>query len=61
MASDIDQRKADLIVAAKASLRTAQRSQTWGQRVQAIARMNAASKLAKASMTKSVRSTKKPG
>lgn len=54
MASDLDQRKADLIVAAKASLRAAQRSRTWEQRVQAIARMNIASKLAKAGMKKSL-------
>lgn len=58
MESDFDQRKAAHIVAAKASFRAAQRSQTWEQRVQAIARMNAASKLAKAGMTKSTKSAK---
>lgn len=53
MESNSDQRKSDLIIAAKASLRSAQRNRTWEQRVQAIARMNAASKLAKAGMLKS--------
>lgn len=52
MESELDQRKAALIVAAKASFRATQRKQTWEQRVQAIARMNAASKLAKAGMMK---------
>ena len=36
-----------LIVSAKKSLREAQRSRTWEQRVAAIARMNAANKIAK--------------
>jgi hypothetical protein len=56
--SDFDQRKADLIVAVKASFRAAQRNRTWEQRVQAIARMNAASKLAKAGMTKTMKRAK---
>lgn len=59
MESDLDQRKAAHIIAAKASFRAAERSQTWEQRVQAIARMNAASKLAKAGMMKSTKSAKR--
>jgi hypothetical protein len=55
MESDLDKRKTDIIVTAKASFRAAQRNRTWEQRVQAIARMNAASKLAKAGMIKSKR------
>ena len=58
MESDLDQRKAAHIIAAKTSLRAAQRCRTWEQRVQAIARMNAASKLAKAGMMKSTKGTK---
>ena len=50
---DLDQRKAAYIVSAKASYRAEQSRQSWEQRVQAIARMNAASKLAKAAMKKS--------
>ena len=41
-----------LIVAAKESLRAEQRAKTWEERVQAIARMNVASKQAKASMAR---------
>ena len=55
MESDLDQHKAAHIVAAKAALRAAQRGQTWEQRVRAIARMNAASRLAKAGMMKSTK------
>lgn len=51
--TDLDERKTALIVAAKASFRSAQKSLTWEQRVEAIARMNVASKLAKAGMLKS--------
>jgi hypothetical protein len=56
MESDFDLQKAALIVVVKASFRADQRSQTWEQRVQAIARMNAASKLAKSGMRKSAKS-----
>lgn len=58
MTTDSDQRKTSLIIAAKASLRATRRNQTWEQRVQAFARMNEASKLAKAGMKKSVMSAK---
>lgn len=60
MESEIDQRKAAYVAAAKASLRAAQRTRTWEQRVQAIARMNAASKIAKAGMLKSAKSRGAP-
>ena len=50
---DLDERKMTYIVAANASFRAAQSSRTWEQRVEAIARMNVASKLAKAGMRKS--------
>ena len=43
--SDFD--RTELIVSAKKSLREAQRARTWEQRVAAIARMNAANKIAK--------------
>ena len=42
-----DKQSLALIVSAKKSLRDAQRSRTWEQRVAAIARMNAANKIAK--------------
>ena len=45
-----DQDKTALIVAAKTAFRQDQRNKTWVLRVAAIARMNAASKLAKAAM-----------
>jgi len=44
--SDSDAARQKLIVANKQSLREAQRTQTWEQRVAAIARMNAANKIA---------------
>ncbi len=58
MESDLDEQKTGFIVKVKASFRATQRNQTWKQRVQAIARMNAASKLAKAGMIKSTRRVK---
>ena len=53
MSTNSDKEKMAHIVAAKASLRVDQKGKTWEQRVQAIARMNAADKLAKAAMLKS--------
>ena len=47
-----DKEKMTHIVAAKAAFRVEQASKTWEQRVQAIVRMNAADKLAKAAMRK---------
>lgn len=58
MTIDSDQRKTSLIIAAKVSLRAARRKQTWEQRVQAIARMNEAGKLANAGMKKSAMAAK---
>ena len=52
MGTDSDKEKMQLIVAAKASFRADQGNKTWEQRVQAIARMNVADKLAKAAMMK---------
>lgn len=46
----LDAQKTAMIIAAKQSFRDAQRNQTWEQKVAAIARMNAASKIAKAAM-----------
>ena len=47
MSQQSDSERTVLIVSAKKSLREAQRSRTWEQRVAAIARMNAANKIAK--------------
>ena len=47
MSQQSDSERTALIVSAKTSLREAQRSRTWEQRVAAIARMNAANKIAK--------------
>ncbi len=52
MLESTDKQSLALIIAAKATLRKAQQSRTWEERVQAIARMNTANKLAKASWTK---------
>ena len=52
--TDLDERKTALIVSAKAAFRSAQTFLTWKQRVEAIARMNVASKLAKEGMLKSM-------
>ncbi|MCY7388110.1 MAG: hypothetical protein LH481_08600 [Burkholderiales bacterium] len=52
MRTNSDQEKMAHIVAAKATFRVEQAGKTWEQRVQAIARMNAADKLAKAAMRK---------
>jgi hypothetical protein len=45
-----DQEKLALLKSAKASFRADQRARTWEERVAAIARMNAASKLAREGM-----------
>ena len=50
MTEQTDKQSLALIVAAKESLRAEQRVKTWEERVRAIARMNVASKQAKASM-----------
>ena len=47
MSQQSDSERTALIVSAKTSLREAQRSRSWEQRVAAIARMNAANKIAK--------------
>ena len=47
MSQQSDSERTALIVSAKKSQREAQRSRTWEQRVAAIARMNAANKIAK--------------
>ena len=47
MSQQSDSERTALIVSAKKSLREAQRSRTWEQRVAVIARMNAANKIAK--------------
>ena len=47
MSQQSDSERTVLILSAKKSLREAQRSRTWEQRVAAIARMNAANKIAK--------------
>ena len=52
MHTNSDQEKLALIASAKSAFRTEQAGKTWEQRVQAIARMNAADKLAKAAMLK---------
>ena len=55
MTEETDKQSLALIVAAKESLRAEQRIKTWEERVQAIARMNVASKHAKASMGRATR------
>ena len=50
MRTNSDKEKMAYIVAMKAAFRVEQASKTWVQRVQAIARMNVADKLAKAGM-----------
>ena len=50
MRTNSDKEKMAYIVAMKAAFRVEQASKTWVQRVQAIARMNVADKLAKAAM-----------
>ena len=52
MTESNDQQSLARIIAAKDSLRTHQRVKTWEERVQAIARMNVASRVAKASMAR---------
>ena len=47
---DLPNQKLQLIVNGKVALREAQREQTWVQRVEAMARMNAAGRVAKAAM-----------
>ena len=54
MSQQSDSERTVLIVSAKKSLREAQRLRTWEQRVAAIARMNAANKIAKAAFRRSV-------
>ncbi len=53
MRTNSDKEKMAYIVAAKASFRIDQKNKSWEQRVQAIARMNSADKLAKAAMLNS--------
>ena len=53
MTEETDKQSLALIVAAKESLRTEQQFKTWAERVHTIARMNVASKQAKASMVRS--------
>ena len=53
MTAQTDKQSLALILAAKESLRAQQQVKTWEKRVQAIARMNVASKQAKASMARS--------
>jgi len=52
MTEQTDKLSLALILAAKQSLRAEQRVKTWEERVRAIARMNIASKQAKASMSR---------
>ena len=52
MTEETDKQSRALIVAAKESLRTEQQFKTWEERVRTIARMNIASKQAKASMAR---------
>ena len=52
MTESNDQQSLALIIAAKDSLRAQQRGRTWEERVQAIARMNVASTLAKATIAR---------
>ena len=58
MHTSSDQEKLSQIASAKSAFRTEQAGKTWEQRVQAIARMNAADKLAKAAMRKFMGSKK---
>ena len=53
MTAQTDKQSLALILAAKESLRAQQQVKTWEERVKAIARMNVASKQAKASMVRS--------
>ena len=55
MTEQTDKQSLALLVAAKESLRAEQRVKTWEERVQAIARMNVASKQAKESMARANR------
>lgn len=55
MTEQTDKHSLARIVAAKESLRAEQRVKTWEERVPAIARMNVASKQAKASMARALR------
>ena len=55
MTEQTDKQSLAIIVASKESLRAQQRVKTWEERVQAIARMNVASKQAKASMSRANR------
>ncbi len=54
MTHQTDKQSLAFILAAKDSLRVQQRVKTWEERVQAIARMNVASKQTKASMASAV-------
>ena len=60
MTEPTDQEKLEYLVAVKASLRNSQRLRTWGDKVQSIARMNAASKRAKAGMALVMSSSNEP-
>ena len=55
MTEQTDKQSLAIIVASKESLRAQQRVKTWEERVQTIARMNVASKQAKASMSRANR------
>ena len=55
MTEKTDKQSIALILAAKESLRAQQQVKTWEERVKAIARMNVASKQAKASMARANR------
>ena len=55
MTEQTDKQSLAIIVASKESLRAHQRVKTWEERVQAIARMNVASKQAKASMARALK------
>ena len=52
MTESTDQQSLALVIAAKDSLRAQQRVKSWEESVKAIARMNVASKLAKAGMAR---------
>ena len=54
MTEQTDKQNLALIIAAKESVRAQQRVKTWEERVQAIARMNVASKQAKTSMARAI-------
>jgi hypothetical protein len=51
---DVAQQKLDLLLSAKAAFRADQKSKTWEEKVASIARMNAASKLARDAMRQAV-------